>query len=104
MIDLLDRVALAADQVMMRLFLRNLIIRPVAPAQRMNQPQLAQEIECAIDRRAANGRILLMHRLIDLLGRDVDLGVTDNVQNEMTLRCQPVPLRVKAIDEIDVSV
>ena len=104
MIDLLDSVALATDQMMMWFIPSDLIVCPVAPAQRMNQAQLAQEIQRAINHRVTDSRILLVHHGIDLLRCDVHSSFANNIQNEMALRRQPIPLRVKPIDEIDVSV
>ena len=100
MIDLFDRVALAADEMMMRLVARDLVIGAVAPVHGVNQPHLAQEIQRAIDGRAADGRILLVHVGIHLLGRDVRSGLTDDVQNQMTLRRQSITLRMKLVGKI----
>ena len=102
-IDLLDRIALAADKMMMRLIAGNLVISPVAPLHGVNQAHLAQKTERAIDRRTADGRILLVHAGIHLFRRDVRASFTDNVQNKMALWRKPVTLQVELIRKINVS-
>lgn len=102
-IDLLDCIAVAADEMMMRLVASNLVIGPVAPLHGVNHVNLAQEIKRAIDRRTADGWILLVHAGIHLLGCDMRASFADDVQYKMALRRKPVALHVELIRKIGVS-
>jgi len=101
-IDLLDCITLAADEMMMRRVARDLIVRAIAPVQGVNQPQLAQEIQRTIDRRTADGRVLVVHAGIHLFRRDVRSGLTNDVQDEMPLWRQSISLGVKLIGKINL--
>jgi hypothetical protein len=101
-IDLHDPVALAADEMMVWLVARDLVIRAIAPVHSMNQPHLAQEIQRAIDGGPADGWILLVDAGIHLFGCDMSSGPADDVQYQMTLRCQAITLGMQLIGKINV--
>ena len=80
----------AADQMVMRLIVRNFVVHLPAPIQRVNQAHLAQEIERAINRGTADGGILPVYPRIHVIRRDVIVRLLHRGQDQLALRRQAV--------------
>ena len=102
MIALRNRAAYPADQMMMRLTIGDFVIHLLAPVQGVNQAHFAQEVERAIDGRATDNRILLMHGKVDLLRRNVLARLANGIQNQLPLESQTIPLGMKVRSKIKV--
>ena len=100
-IQLLDRAARPTDQVMMRLFAHNLVVHLPGPAHGMNQADFTQKIQRAIERGAADSRMLPVNAIVNLLGRYVRLSPPHRFQDQLPLRRKTIALRMQVSDEID---
>src|SRR6202040_2825395 len=95
-LDVKGRSTLVADQVVViDAFFGQLVVGPVPDARLLDETELFQHLERAIDRRQVESRVLAANLAEDVLGAEVLLALAQRVPDQLALHRQPVTGRVQ---------
>ena len=86
-----DSTAVLADEMVMRVALWNFVVwRFTGQVMLVYHANRLKQLQRAVDGREADARVQLLNALRDLVEADVFFGITDDLENEIALRCETV--------------
>src|ERR1700726_685196 len=97
-LDVEGRATLVADQVVViDAFFGQLVVGAVPDPRLLDETELFQNLERAIDRRQVETRVLAANLAEDVLGAEVLLALAQRVPDQLALHRQPVAGRVQGL-------